>query len=315
MRSPSSVPSATWPQHQPVGRVEDPRVLDAHAGQRRHVEEAPVVQLLDRDPPVAQPVVLALQRREHVARHQRPGRRPAPRGRSSGCGRPRARARRRTRRAVRRAPARAPCRGCRGSPSRRRTRWRTGCPGRRAAAPTRRRSATRAPTPPCGWARRRARSRAPPARQAATIRAKASSPPSSRLSTSWSTTSYPCAEPGAACRYGEQYRWVAPRSARYGTTAAASSNPKPGWSVAGRAQLHPVRRHRHRTTRRGQVRHLEDLPQHEHRAGLDVDGLAGLHRAGVGVVEHRRRGVDRDLPALDRRRGRAGRSRCPRSGR
>ena len=44
-----------------VGGGEDRRVLDPQPGQRRHVEEAPVVQLLAADPPVAEPPVLRVQ--------------------------------------------------------------------------------------------------------------------------------------------------------------------------------------------------------------------------------------------------------------
>ena len=46
---------------QPMDRLEGGGVLDAQAGQRIDVEEAPVVDLAAGEPPVGQPVVLALQ--------------------------------------------------------------------------------------------------------------------------------------------------------------------------------------------------------------------------------------------------------------
>ena len=61
-------------QHQRVGGVEDGRVLDPHAGQGRDVEEPADVELLDRDPPVAEPIVLRRQRRRDVALDEGPGR-------------------------------------------------------------------------------------------------------------------------------------------------------------------------------------------------------------------------------------------------
>ena len=48
-------------QHQPVGRLEHRRQLDADAGQLVDLEEAAVIDLLRRDAPVGEPVVLRLQ--------------------------------------------------------------------------------------------------------------------------------------------------------------------------------------------------------------------------------------------------------------
>ena len=47
-------------EQQLMGGVEDPGFLDANGDQRRNVEEAAVVELLDTDPPVGEPVVLRL---------------------------------------------------------------------------------------------------------------------------------------------------------------------------------------------------------------------------------------------------------------
>ena len=67
-------PVADVGKQQLVRRGEDRRHLDPDTGQRRHVEEPAVVELVGRDPPRAQPVVLALQRRQHVALDAGPGR-------------------------------------------------------------------------------------------------------------------------------------------------------------------------------------------------------------------------------------------------
>jgi hypothetical protein len=68
----------------------------------------------------------------------------------------------------------------------------------------------------------------PASRIAATSRPCASAPPSSSLTREWSTTSYPCVDPGAACNTGDRYTWDTPSAARYPTTPAAASNPNPG---------------------------------------------------------------------------------------
>ncbi len=78
-------PAGELVEHQPVGLLEDGRVLDAHAREGRHVEEPPVVQLLTGGLPVRDPVVLRVEQREHVARAAPRSRaRPGRRGRSSG---------------------------------------------------------------------------------------------------------------------------------------------------------------------------------------------------------------------------------------
>ncbi len=60
-------PGADLLEDQLVRRGEDGGLLHAHAGQRRHVEEAAVVELLAGHAPQAEPVVLALEGRQHVA--------------------------------------------------------------------------------------------------------------------------------------------------------------------------------------------------------------------------------------------------------
>ncbi len=76
--------------------------------------------------------------------------------------------------------------------------------GPRAAPATAGRWRARARPGPCGWGPRRR-----PARGRARARSPASatsplSPPSSSLTRVWSSTSYPCREPGTACRIGRE---------------------------------------------------------------------------------------------------------------
>ena len=54
----------------------------------------------------------------------------------------------------------------------------------------------------------------PAARNRAAMARNAASPPRSCDTREWSTTSYPCLEPGVAWRIGDRYTWVTPRSAR-----------------------------------------------------------------------------------------------------
>src|SRR5689334_1620723 len=57
--------------HQPVCGFEDAGLLDAQACQRINVEEAAIIDVAGSEPPVAEPVMLAL---EQMVQRQRPGR-------------------------------------------------------------------------------------------------------------------------------------------------------------------------------------------------------------------------------------------------
>ena len=54
---------ADEPQDQPVGRLEDTRILHPEAAKLVDVEEAPIVDLVERRPPVRQAVRLRLEQR------------------------------------------------------------------------------------------------------------------------------------------------------------------------------------------------------------------------------------------------------------
>ena len=75
-RKPLQLALGDQPLDQPVDRLEGAGVLDAQAGQRVDVEEAPVVDVAGGKPPVAELVVLAFEQmvqRQRRARHD-----PAP---------------------------------------------------------------------------------------------------------------------------------------------------------------------------------------------------------------------------------------------
>ena len=81
---------------------------------------------------------------------------------------------------------------------------------------------------------------------AAASRRSAGSPPSSGAISSWSTTSYPCVDPGAARRIGDRYTCVTPerREVRDALHRVVERQV--------RAQLQPVGRARHGPARRRQ---------------------------------------------------------------